>query len=451
MHFLPMVYLVAKALDEERYAMKPSVYNYYLAIDDNASVIYNTLNRSFIEIDEDDYARMRDDLNSFSPEEIKLLLDNGFLVDDDCDESGFLSYQFERTRFSNETFAITIAPTLNCNFACAYCYETPRKGVLDDRGFEAILEFVNENYRIQQFRKMQVNWYGGEPMLCIDKIVEWSVKLHDFSKRHGVEYGSHMITNGSLIDETNAEKIVECGTTNVQITIDGWGDRHDIRRPARDGSKRFNDVLMAACYLSDRGVEVSCRMNIDENNLIDYYRLSDYFSNRENVYVHVGHLRDYEPLDPCEYRCFSCSSFSAAEFEVFSRSGYSLDDLENIFSMRRMFCGACNENSYVVDERCNVYKCWNDIGDDSMVIFNLLTDKEMRHVNYKALLTYLKWNPFVDDACASCQWMPICGGGCVFETRKLGEPFCYPPKYSIEKYLKLYFKEVNRNETSQES
>ena len=138
-------------------------------------------------------------------------------------------------------------------------------------------------------------------MLCIDKIVEWSVKLRDFSKRHGVEYGSHMITNGSLIDETNAEKIVECGTTNVQITIDGWGDRHDIRRPARDGSKRFNDVLMAARYLYDRGVEVSCRMNIDENNLIDYYRLSDYFSNRENVYVHVGHLRDYEPIDPVSY------------------------------------------------------------------------------------------------------------------------------------------------------
>ena len=86
-----------------------------------------------------------------------------------------------------------------------------------------------------------------------------------------------------------------------------------------------------------------------------------------------------------------------------------------------------------------------------MVIFNLLDDKDSRRVNFRALLAYLKWDPFNDENCALCKWMPICGGGCVFETRKLGEPFCYPPKYSIEQYLKLYYEEVNGDEASKES
>lgn len=429
--------------------MKPSEFNYELHLDDGATIIYNILNRSFIEACTGDFERLQNDWSSFARDEIAMLSENGFLVEDDYDERAFLSYQFDRTRFAHDTFAITIAPTLNCNFACPYCYESARAGKLQDPGFEAIMRFITENYENAPFKKLQVNWYGGEPMLCITDIAKWSSRLHDFCEIHKVDYCSHMITNGSLIDEDNVMLIVNSDISDVQVTLDGWGDRHDVRRPARNGERQFAKIVAAVKLMAAKGIKVSCRMNVDATNIVDYDKLASLFEDTENVYVHVGHLRDYEALDGAEFRCFSCSEFSQSEFDLFERSSYSRNDLEYIFSDRRMFCGACSENSYVVDELCNVYKCWNDIGDDSLVIFNLLEGREDRRVNYNALFKYLRWNPFKDANCKKCIWLPMCGGGCVFESEKMGEPFCYPPRYSIDKYLKLYYKEVRKDETGQ--
>ena len=431
--------------------MRPSDYNYEFSLDDGTLVVYNTFNRAFIEVDKDELDWLQHDLRNFSTEDLSLLYENGFVVDDEYDERAFLSYQFDRTRYATESFIITIAPTLNCNFACSYCYENSRAGMLDDKGFEAIVEFIKEQYGEAPFEKMQVNWYGGEPMLCINEIAEWSKRLIVFCEGLGVKYVSHMITNGSLVNRDNISLMVDSKITDVQITLDGWRERHDVRRPAKNGERQFDTIVAAAELMSDAGIEVSCRMNADGNNIGDYDKLVSHFNGRGNVHVHIGHLRDYEPLDPKEFECFSCAAFSLSEFDLFKRSDYSLVDLENIFSNRRVFCGACAENSYVIDERCNVYKCWNDIGKDEAVIFNLLEDPELRKVNYAALLSYLGWSPFSDDHCSTCVWMPICGGGCASEARILGVPFCYPPVYSIDEYLKLYFKEVNCDETCQES
>ena len=431
--------------------MKASRYNHCFQSSEG-NVVFNSLSKSFVEMSESDYKALEgEDWGHFDKDELSMLYSNGFAVDDSFDERAFLSYQLDRSRYSTELFSLTIAPTLSCNFACPYCYESPRSGFLDEDGLNAILEFVEDNYRLNRFRKMQVNWYGGEPMLCISRIADWSAKFISFCEKHEVDYLSHMITNGSLVNEGNISLIKASRITNVQVTIDGWADRHDRRRPARNGEPQFATILSAIELLAENGIEVSCRMNVDENNISDYERVAERFSGCQNVYVHVGHLRDYEPLDQEEFNCFSCSSFSAAELEIFKSSGYTLEDFKNIFSNRRLFCGACTENSYVVDERCNVYKCWNDIGNSDAVIFNLLEDAETRRVNYGPLLKYMKWDPFADSSCSRCKWMPICGGGCVFETAILGEPFCYPPVYSIDDYLSLYYEEVKRNEAGQES
>ncbi len=432
--------------------MRASVFNYVVDAIDANPILYNVLNDSFVSLEAKEHKCFQTGLiNELSEECIAELYENGFLVDDNVDEREFLKYQFERTRYATDTFAITIAPTLNCNFACAYCYETPRHGDMTDRDFALVLDFIHENYERSPFKKLQVNWYGGEPMLCIEKIAGWSKSLFGFSDDRNIEYTSHMITNGSLVTEENVHLLNESRIGNVQVTIDGWRNEHDKRRPARDGKPKFDSIVLAVELMAKAGIEVSCRMNADANNVEDYRKLADFFKDTRNVYVHVGHLRDYQELPEETYRCFDCKGFSEIEFEIFKDSGYTIEDLSNIFSKRRMFCGACTENSYVIDEQCNVYKCWNDIGDDERVVFNLHVPKEERRVDYEALCRYMTWNPFDDDACGTCIWMPICGGGCVFEKDKLGKAFCYPPVYTVDKYLNLYLKEVCGDESDQKS
>lgn len=432
--------------------MKTSKFNYIIKKPNTDSIVYNTLNNSFVSLLNEELECLTTGKFDLLPQEVVgSLYDNGFLIDETMDETEFLKYQFDRTRYATETFAVTIAPTLNCNFACEYCYESPRPGVLDDAGFGLIMDFIRSAYDRAPFKRLQVNWYGGEPMLCVQSIARWSKGLLRFSESHAVKYVSHIITNGSLVTEKNVALLEGSKISNAQVTIDGWGDMHDKRRPSRDGKPKFDLILSAVELMAKHGIEVSIRVNADINNLSDYQKLADYFQGTENVYVHIGHLRDYEALPADIFRCFDCEGFSKAEYEIFEKSGYTIEDMDNIFSKRRMFCGACTENSYVIDDRCNVYKCWNDIGDESQAIFNLHVPEESRDVNYAALCRYMTWNPFEDETCGACAWMPICGGGCVFEKRKLGDPFCYPPVYSVDKYLDLYLKEVREDEDNQES
>ncbi len=320
---------------------------------------------------------------------------------------------------------------------------------MSDTDFGHILGFIKERFDDTRFKKLQVNWYGGEPMLCFSSITSWSRCLIQFCEERNIAYTSHMITNGSLINSQNIELIKDCCITNIQMTIDGWGEEHDKRRRSKDGSKYFNTIIDAVLLAAKTDIEVSCRMNVDANNVSDYYRLADRFQHIPNVYVHIGHLRDYGDLPTEVFRCFTCEEFSAEECAAFKRSGYSVRDLENIFSKRHIFCGACAENSYVIDEQCNVYKCWNDIGNPNRIIFNLNEDEADRRINFESLCAYMAWNPFDDPNCGQCIWMPICGGGCLFEKEELGAPFCYPPVYTVDEYLDMYLKEVYGDEGDQ--
>lgn len=62
------------------------------------------------------------------------------LVDDDCDELAQIAVLSRAARFASNTLNLTIAPTLNCNFRCPYCYEKGKKFVtMTDEVSDAVM------------------------------------------------------------------------------------------------------------------------------------------------------------------------------------------------------------------------------------------------------------------------------------------------------------------------
>lgn len=45
------------------------------------------------------------------------------LINRDKNEVEMLKFQNHRTRFDDSNLTLTIAPTMECNFACPYCFE----------------------------------------------------------------------------------------------------------------------------------------------------------------------------------------------------------------------------------------------------------------------------------------------------------------------------------------
>lgn len=56
----------------------------------------------------------------------------GFIVEIDKDEIDVLRYKNRMEVFSNRKYKLVINPTLECNFACWYCYEKHPQGYMSE-------------------------------------------------------------------------------------------------------------------------------------------------------------------------------------------------------------------------------------------------------------------------------------------------------------------------------
>lgn len=61
--------------------------------------------------------------------------------------------------------SLIIAPTLDCNFRCPYCFEDLKKIYMTKGTVNAIKNFVRNKIK-NGVTNLNVSWYGGEPLLC---------------------------------------------------------------------------------------------------------------------------------------------------------------------------------------------------------------------------------------------------------------------------------------------
>ncbi len=93
------------------------------------------------------------------PEVVREMRRGAILVPSELDEVAMLKVLANRARFDRRQLSLTIAPTLECNFACVYCYETPKPGRMSEDVIQAVLEFTR--HRLPETAHLTVAWYGG--------------------------------------------------------------------------------------------------------------------------------------------------------------------------------------------------------------------------------------------------------------------------------------------------
>ena len=107
----------------------------YLAADDpDKVIIFNSYTTALVEAGRL-FASVLDlphiDYESLAPA-VKAFVDGlrtgGFVLDDEIDESKLLKLSWDSARYNPSTLVLTIAPTLQCNYECVYCYERSPEG-----------------------------------------------------------------------------------------------------------------------------------------------------------------------------------------------------------------------------------------------------------------------------------------------------------------------------------
>jgi MoaA/NifB/PqqE/SkfB family radical SAM enzyme len=142
-----------------------------------------------------------------------------------------------RAEGSAPLVTLLISPTIRCNLRCKGCYAQNYKKE-DDLSFE-ILDRV-----IKEAKEMGVVFFtilGGEPFIRED--------LFDIYRKHSDTY-FQVYTNGTLIDERIAQKLIKVGNVIPQISIEGFEKETDDRR----GKGVFEKVMKAMDILKEKGV-----------------------------------------------------------------------------------------------------------------------------------------------------------------------------------------------------
>ena len=72
-----------------------------------------------------------------------------------------------------------------------------------------IIDFIENEIKRHAFKKMYISWFGGEPLLSLDKIIYAQERINSFVKKYNMVIDSSMTTNGYLLSIQVFKKLIE--------------------------------------------------------------------------------------------------------------------------------------------------------------------------------------------------------------------------------------------------
>jgi MoaA/NifB/PqqE/SkfB family radical SAM enzyme len=129
--------------------------------------------------------------------------------------------------FALPPIRITLELTYKCNLRCRMCYQRDERKRRRGRELTEgeIKKIIN-----QMLPKTLITLTGGEPLVRKDalKIIEYTCRRHY----------CNIITNGALIDEKVARRLVSANLTLAGVSIDGLDKTHDKIRCVKGAFKK---------------------------------------------------------------------------------------------------------------------------------------------------------------------------------------------------------------------
>jgi len=132
------------------------------------------------------------------------------------------------------------------------------------------------------------------------------------------------------------------------------------------------------------------------------------WQNNKHIIIYPGFvtMHNDKQINACEY--MSLNDMSSFNYYINSK-----EKTPNYFKFDSLSCGATQINFFVVGPEGELYKCWNDIGRNEMIIGNVNDNKI---INSDILAQYLGGPTSLDDEeCINCTLFFVCNGGCTWQ------------------------------------
>jgi uncharacterized protein len=450
--------------------MQPSMFNVRVPLSPNGEVfLMNTLTDAQLVVSTDiaelleRFARQEaaGALADDEQEAVGLLAEHGFLVPDRETERRALEDFFTSVRNDTSELNVTVLTTLQCNFACDYCFQgdhgdynkfaekmTPEMAVHVGDWIEHELDRIRPE-------KFVLTFFGGEPLLNLPVMYSLSERLwHATAARH-VAMSISVITNGLLLTPDVVDRLLPYGLRAVKITLDGDRDTHNRMRPLRGGQGTFDRIIGNIRAVAGR-CNIAIGGNFDESSVDSYPGLLEFLRAQEfadqlvkvnfkpviRMEAQAQTPKGILPLIPVGANgkplngtcmsnvgtgsgqgCDSCDFLDEKTTylrEETKRHGFPTPD-----GVHNGPCHVHYGNAKTVGPDGSLYACPGFTGERALSTGHI--DGRRDSAREDALARFERLHPWKE--CKDCAFIPVCAGGCVVASHtQLGDmnmPTCH--------------------------
>ena len=398
--------------------MKASRYNLIVDREDGGALLYNCLRGSLSSWEPDERPALTEALAAPSAAVGAplgdVLMEQGNLVDDEVDEVELVRRRRRAGVTDPNRLDVVIMPTLQCNFACPYCYEEHRGGRMSDETEARLVAWLETE--LPRHRLVLIHWFGGEPLLCPDTVLRVSRAISEAGRRADVVVSPHVTTNGYFLDSELASQLADAGVLDYQITIDGPPDVHDAARPLRGGGATFDRVFgnMLGALRCDPRVTMSMRTNFNHTNLSRIPELLERVPKELRSRIRVV----FEPIfGDCSINATDnllaedIVASLAQHHDLARRAGFAVADAKVALEAGKLvYCYAEREHQVVVNANGDLFKC-------SVCSFEPEERVGWLEAGRRLERDAERWSRWVapedlGEVCLECTYLPLCMGGC---------------------------------------
>ena len=375
--------------------------------------------------------------------DIKNLINENKLFSEDKYEK--LAYEYKNN--SNVIKAMCLHVAHTCNLNCSYCFASQGKY----QGDRALMSFevgkqafdfliANSGTR----RNLEVDFFGGEPLMNWDVVVKLVEYARSIEKEHNKNFRFTLTTNGVLLDDEKIDYLNK-NMSNVVLSLDGRPEIHDHFRKDYQGRGSYDVILP------------NFKRLVEKRNGKDYYMRGTFTHNNTDFTNDIFHMADLgflelsmEPVvcppdDPYALtdedlpKLFEQYEILAKEMVRRKKAGngftfyHYMLDLKNGPCIYKRITGCGSGTEYMaVTPWGELFPCHQFVGDEKYSLGNVWDGVKNTQIQDE----FRKCNAYSRPECKDCWARLYCSGGCAANSYHATGSISGVYKYGCELFKK---------------
>jgi uncharacterized protein len=402
-----------------------------------------------------------------SKDKAQEILDQRYTDVEEYAAKGYLADEADETRLYRKRYADFIdgrdkdeiqlfyVPWYSCNFACSYCYQEGYENEHGDPGDDVVDSFFRYVQKEFVGRKKYITVFGGEPLLSGPKYKATITRLLDRAKEAGLE--TAFVTNGYTLEEY-VDILKEYRIREIQVTLDGPEQLHDIRRPLQGGGSTFERITAGIDKALQQNLTINLRVVIDRQNISSLPALAQFaidkgWTKHPKFKTQFG--RNYE-LHYCQtdrgklltrvemFQELYALIQTNPEILQFHKPAFSISKFlfEN-GELPSPLYDSCpgTKTEWAFDYTGSIYSCTATVGKSAEALGTFYPTVSKRE---ELIEQWQERDVTAIKECQTCNLRLACGGGCSSiafnKTAEILSPDCRPITELLEMGISTYFK-----------